>query len=102
MEIIDFKFGVIINPDKLRNFCRALNGVKVITGISIDSKRIVVDSNIIMNYFNDVKEIMKTIPANFILINIIVRLIDTIQKYLFHANLMTILYINILSRLSQP
>lgn len=66
MDVIDFKFGAIINPDTLRHFCRAINGVKVITGIPMDSKRVVVDQSDIMNYFEELKEITRAIPAKFI------------------------------------
>ena len=66
MDVIDFRFGTIINADTLRHFCRAMNDVKIVTGIPMDSKRIVVDTDEIMNYFDEVKEITENIPAKFI------------------------------------
>lgn len=66
MDVIDFRFGTIINPDTLSHFCRTTNRVKVIAGISMDRKRVVFDHDEIMDYFNEVKEIKKSIPVQFI------------------------------------
>ena len=59
MNVIDFRFGIIINPNTLRCFCRATNGVKVITGISLDSRRVVFDYGENIDYLNEVNEIKK-------------------------------------------
>lgn len=66
LDALDYTFGTVISPDTLRHFCRALKGIKVITGIPMDNKRIDVDQEHITQYYEELKEITNNIPAKFI------------------------------------
>lgn len=56
LDALDYTFGTVISPDTLRHFCRALKGIKVITGIPMDNKRVDVDQDHIAQYYEELKE----------------------------------------------
>lgn len=66
LDALDYTFGTVISPDTLRHFCRALKGIKVITGIPMDNKRVDVDQDHIAQYYEELKEMTEKVPAKFI------------------------------------
>jgi hypothetical protein len=66
LDEIQLLFGLSLRPDTLRHICRTLPGVKSVSGIPMETQRVLCAQEDIAGFYDELEAVCEGIPAAFI------------------------------------